>query len=137
MSYIEWVLDSEDGLDAYDPLGKIVILGDEGKIEEGNTYLDAFFEALAEGARCIKSGEIVKIDPLIEPDDIIFDDTSDRLIISYGGWEAIISDRIKFFNDLRHAIQELVATIDKLASQENQERRCLIKLRNFLDETLD
>jgi len=137
MRYIEWILDTEDGLDAYDPLGKIVILGDEGNIEEKRTYLDAFFEALAEGTKCIKPGEIVTIDPWIEPDDIIFDYTSDRLVISYGNWRANILDRVRFLNDLRQAIQELVEQIDELASQEGQEKRKLTKLRNFLDETLD
>jgi len=137
MRYIEWILDTEDGLDAYDPLGKIVILGDEGKIEEESTYLDAFFEALAEGAKRIKPGEIVTIDPLIEPDDIIFDYTSDRLVVSYGHWRATILDRVRFLNDLRQAIQKLVEKIDELASQEGQEKRKLTKLRNFLDETLN
>ncbi|MBO9997514.1 MAG: hypothetical protein J7641_00680 [Cyanobacteria bacterium SID2] len=137
MRYIEWILDTEDGLDAYDPLGKIVILGDEGNIEEKSTYLDAFFEALAEGTKCIKPGKIVTIDSWVEPDDIIFDRTSDRLVISYGNWRANILDRVRFLNDLRQAIQELVEQIDELASQEGQEKRKLTKLRNFLDETLD
>ncbi|ERN39811.1 hypothetical protein KR51_00037230 [Rubidibacter lacunae KORDI 51-2] len=137
MSYITWVLDTEDGFDAYDPLGKIVILGDEGNIEESNTYLDAFFEALAEGAKHIKSGEVIVIDPLIEPDVIVFDFTLEKLVVNYGIWKAVVSDKEKFMSDLRRAVQEFVTILDELVTQQGQKKRALAKLRNFLDETHD
>jgi len=137
MSYITWELDVEDGLDAYDPLGRIVILGDEGKVEEESTYLDAFFEALIEGTQRIEIGKTITVDPLVEPNDIIFQLTSGKLTISYCSFAATILDKVKFSDDLRQAIDKLVNELDGLTFQKGQEKRKLAKLRNYLNQQIN
>jgi hypothetical protein len=132
MSYIKWELDTEDELDAYDPLGRISILGDEGKIEEECTYIDAFFEAIIDGVQRMEIGKIIRVDPLIEPDDIVFRYTSEELFISYGNSSTTILDVIKFLDDLRNTIESLVIVFDKLTLQKGQKPRELIYLREFL-----
>ncbi|GEM_PF-1402970 len=137
MSYITWELDVEDGLDAYDPLGRIVILGDEGKVEEESTYLDAFFEALIEGTQRIEIGKTITVDPLVEPNDIIFKLTYGQLTISYCSFAATILDKVKFSDDLRQAIDKLVNELDDLTFQKGQEKRKLAKLRNYLNQQIN
>lgn len=133
--YIEWELDIEDELDAYDALGKIVFLGNEGKIEDDCTYLDSFFEALALGFPQIEVGKTIVIDPIVEPNDIVFECTSDRLKISYGSQIAIVFNLVEFLNDCREAIERFVETIDTLTHQAKQEKRRLFYLREYLDRT--
>jgi hypothetical protein len=133
MSYVYWNLDTEDKLDAYDPLGSIILVGDTGKIEEPCTYLDVFFEALIEGVENIEIGKLVTIDPLIEPDDIEFDYRDQlNLKINYGSQQVIITKITKFTKDFKKSVKELVETLDNLAKKVGKEKRNLARLRSYL-----
>ncbi|MGK7885338.1 MAG: hypothetical protein AB4057_12035 [Crocosphaera sp.] len=137
MSYVNWNLDTEEKLDAYDPLGSIILVGESGKIEEQCTYLDGFFEALIEGVKKIEIGKLITIDPLIEPDDIEFDYRDQlNLKINYGSQQVIITNTTKFTEDFKKAVKDLVKTLDDLAEQAGQKKRKLIRLRSFLTEDL-
>lgn len=131
--YIEWELDVEDGLDGYDPLGKIVVLGDEGKIEDDCTYLDYFFEALSQGFPKIEVGKTIAFDPIVEPNDIVCECSSDRLKIIYGSQIAIVFNLVDFFNNFREALERFIETIDTLTHQAGQEKRRLFQIREYLD----
>ncbi len=134
MSYLNWNLDTEDGIDAYDPLGDIIILGDRGKLEEKSTYLDAFFEALIQGSQRFKKGKIVEIDTLVEPDDLVFDYTDKNLVIYYGKQKALILDTNQFVQDVYDAVKTLIETLDKAATEAKEEFPKLKILRNFVEE---
>ena len=131
--YIEWELDVEDGLDGYDPLGKIVFLGDEGKIEDDCTYLDSFFEALSQGFPKIEVGKTIAIDPIVEPNDVVCECSSDRLKIIYGSQIAIVFNLVDFLNNFREALERFIETIDTLTHQAGQEKRRLFQIREYLD----
>lgn len=134
MSYLNWNLDTEDGIDAYDPLGDIIIIGDRGKLEEKSTYLDAFFEALIQGSQRFKKGKIVEIDTLVEPDDLVFDYTDNNLVIYYGKQKALILDTNQFVQDVYDAVKTLIETLDKAATEAKEEFPKLKILRNFVEK---
>jgi hypothetical protein len=132
MSYLKWNLDTEEELDAYDPLGEIAIIGNQGKLEEKCTYLDAFFEALVQGIQRIKKGEVIEIDPLVEPDDIIFDYTGENLIISYGKQQTTIFDEDQLIKNLQEAVKNLLERLDNAAINAKEKTPKLLALREFL-----
>ena len=139
MSYIEWKLDEDEDeeLDAYDPVGLIIIRGENGVIKENSTYLDAFFEAIIKGIQQVEVGKTIAIDPLVEPDDIFFECNAEQLNISYDNSTTKIYDKVKFLNDLRHAVYDLVNTIDELTQSACQEKRKLFILRRFIENQND
>ena len=132
MSYIKWLLDTEDGIDAYDLLEEIYIIGDRGKIEDKCIFLDTFFGALVEGVQLIKEGQTNEVDSVDEPDDIIFDYTGDNLVISYGKQKITIKDKDKLAKDLKQSIQELLQVTDCLPVKPGKKKIEFTKLREFI-----
>ncbi len=137
MGYLNWTLDTEDGIDAYDPLGHITIMGEQGKLEDKCTFLDAFFEALIEGVQRIEQGKIIEIDTIVEPDDIIFDYTNKHLALTYGNQKTIILNTNKFIQDIYNSVKTLIETLDNAAIKAKQEIPKLIILRNFVQKHQD
>lgn len=132
MIYLQWTLDTEDGIDPYDPLGSIRVTGDEGYIEDKSTYLDGYFEALILGIQSLEKGKIIRIDPFIEPDDIVFDYTSDYLLIEYGKQQAAISNVSQFIENVRESIENLLNVLDNASVGENEKRPDFEILRIFV-----
>lgn len=131
MSYLKWNLDREKGIDLVDPTGDFYIIGDEGEIAEKFTNIDVFFEVLVEGAKNIKIGKSVVIDPLIEPNEFHFDYQDRILQITYGRQQTTILDRNKFIEDVYQAVTELLAILDQQSEKEQQPKRSLVKLREY------
>lgn len=134
MNYLEWNLDLEEGADLYDPVGNIKILGDEGIFEERYTYLDAFFEVFVEGAECMKIENVIKVDPLVEPNDILFSCKGSILKIEYGTQRAIIFNCYQFLEEVQKAVAKLGEILDEFADNSKQQKRKLIRLRGFLQK---
>lgn len=132
MNYLEWNLDPEDEADLDDPMGYIKIVGDEGIIIEDYTNLDNFFEAFVEGIERIKIEDVVKIDPIVEPNDLIFSSKNNFLRIEYGSQKTIILNKYQFIEEVKTAVAKLIELLDELADRAKQERRELFKLRSFL-----
>jgi hypothetical protein len=132
MKYLQWELDLEDGLDPHDLLGKLVIHGDNGQLIEDCTFLDDFLAVFVDGLHQAKAGEIVAIDPIIEPNDVIFEIKDGELLISYGKQNVTIQNLDKFKLNLKEAIEELVILIDQMTLDLGEEKRKLAKLRNFI-----
>ncbi len=132
MNYLEWNLDMQEGADLYDPIGNVKISGDKGIITEGYTYLDAFFEALAEGVERMKIEDVVRVDPLVEPNDIIFYRKDSLLEIRYGSQEAIIFNKSQFIEEVKNAVTKLIGILDEFANITKQDRREILKLRSFV-----
>ena len=132
MSYLEWNLDTEEDLDLNDLMGNIKILGDEGIIEEEYTNLDNFFEAFIEGIKHMDIEGVVNIDPIVEPNDIVFNFNGDTIEMKYGIQTAIILNKVQFLEDLQNAVAKFLQELDTLASNSNQQNKKLTKLRNFL-----
>ena len=130
--YLEWNLDMEEGADLYDPVGNIKILGDEGIIGEEYTYLDAFFEAFVEGVERMEVEDVVKVDPLVEPNDIVFICKGSLIEIEYGFQKAIIFNKFQFLAELQNAVAKFLERLDEFANNSKQQNRKLTKLRNFL-----
>jgi TATA-box binding protein (TBP) (component of TFIID and TFIIIB) len=134
MNYLQWDLDIEESIDIFDPLGNLKIIGDEGKIIEDSTYLDAFFEALVEAAQKIKTETNISVDPIVEPNNLEFNCQKNTIKINYGQQQAIIFDKNKFIKDVGEAVSELLKILDEQSQQTKQPKRELIKLRNFIEE---
>ena len=133
MKYLKWNLDTEEGIDVYDPLGDIKIFGDEGKIVEESTYLDAFFEALVEAAQNIKIGKNISVDPIVEPNNLEFDCQKDFLKITYGQQQAILFERNQFINEVQEAVKEFLEILDRQSEIAQQKKPKLVKLRNYIE----
>ncbi|MGB7413982.1 MAG: hypothetical protein WA902_07215 [Thermosynechococcaceae cyanobacterium] len=134
MSYLRWDFDTEYELDPDDPLGKIYIIGDEGILKDECTMLDIFLGVIADGIQRIEPGKTIVVDPVIEPDDLIFRAMSNKLSISYGDQTVIIFDQPKFIKDLKESISKLVEIIDDLKLQAGEDKRELTELRNYIDQ---
>lgn len=132
MSYLEWNLDVEDGIDIVDPVGDICIIGDEGMLMEKYTYLDAFFEVLIYTVHSIKANKNVVVDPVVEPNDICFNFQENVLKITYGQQKAIILDVEQFVKDVREAALKFLEIWDKEAELQKQPKLKLTELRESL-----
>ena len=135
-NYIEWKLDDEYELDGDDPLGEVRISGEEGCIVESCTYLDSFLEALINGISQIdNSNQKISVDPMVEPDNIDLEYIDNVLRISYGSQCAFIHDLKQMKNALTKAVRRLVEKIDDLTDQKSKERRQLLFLRQYLQQS--
>ena len=134
MNYLKWNLDTEEDIDPYDPLGNIEILGDEGKLTEEYTYLDAFFEALIEAVKYIEVGKSISIDPMVEPNNLQFDCEKEALKIIYGQQQAIILNKDQFIDDVQKAVKNLLKILDRQSELAKQQKPKLIKLRSYLND---
>jgi hypothetical protein len=132
MSYLEWNLDTEEDLDLNDLMGNIKILGDEGVIEEEYTNLDNFFEAFIEGINQMDIEGVVSIDPIVEPNDIIFKFNGNTIKMKYGIQTTIILNKAQFLEDLQNAVAKFLQELDTFSSTSNQQNKKFTKLRNFL-----
>ena len=132
MSYLQWNLDTEDGIDVVDPVGDLCIIGDEGKLVEKYTYLDSFFEALVEAASSIEAGKGTVVDPIVEPNDICFELQGDFLKIIYGQQKTTILNAKQFAKDVREAVTKLLKILDKQSELQKQPKRKLTRLREYL-----
>lgn len=131
MKYIEWNLDIDEGANLYDPIGDMKISGDEGDVAEEYTYLDAFFEAFVEGIERMKLEDVVRVDPLIESNDIVFCCKGSLLKIQYGTQQTTILNKFQFIEEVQKSVIDLVKMLDEFAEKSNQPKRSLIKLRAF------
>jgi hypothetical protein len=131
MRYIEWNLDIEEEANLYDPIGNMKICGDEGDITEEYTYLDAFFEAFVEGIELMTVEGIVRVDPLIESNYIIFCSKGNLLKIQYGNQQTTILNKLQFIKEVQTVVIDLVKILDEFAERGKQPKRALIKLRTF------
>jgi hypothetical protein len=132
MSYLEWNLDTEEDLDLNDLMGNIKILGDEGIIGEEYTNLDNFFEAFIEGINRMDIEGVINVDPIVEPNDIVFNFNGNTIKIKYGIQIATILNKAQFLEDLQNAVAKFLQELDTFASNSNQQNKKLTKLRNFL-----
>ena len=130
-SYLKWNLNADTDIDVTDPMGDFYIIGDEGEIAEKFTNLDVFFEVVVEGAKNIRIGKSVVIDPLIEPHEFHFDYQDRILQITYGRQQVTISDRNKFLLDVERAVTELLEILDQQSAKNHQPKRSLAKLREY------
>ena len=134
MNYLEWNIYRSEEADLDDPIGYMKISGDEGIIIEDYTYLDSFFEAFAEGIEGMKTEDVVRADPIVEPHDIIFSRKNNLLEIEYGSQKTIILNKSQFIEEVKIAVIKLIEILDEFADSAKQQRRELVKLRGFLKQ---
>lgn len=132
MNYIQQNVYPEEEADLDDPIGYIKITGDEEIIIEDYTYIDSFFAAFADGIEQMKTEDVVRADPIVEPNDIIFRCNGNSLEIEYGNQKAIIFNKSQFVEEVKIAVAKLIEILDEFADSAKQKKRQLIKLRSFL-----
>ena len=87
---------------------------------------------MVDGIQLTEIGKTVRINPLIEPNDIIFRFEPNSVYLSYGSQTATISNQQKFAKDLHESIKEFVEILDELAMHGELEKCPLLKLRHYI-----
>lgn len=78
--------------------------------------------------------DVVSVDPLVEPNDILLTCKSSIMKIEYGVQQAIIFKKFRFLEELQKAVAKLLETLDEFADNSKQQKRKLTKLRSFLQK---
>lgn len=92
-------LDEEGGIDSDSLVGRIVIVGIRGRIDEKDAYLDSWLVALIEGVSAVSKGERKTIEMLEEPTSLLFEPLGQGFRIGYGT-EVVIVEQTEVFRDL-------------------------------------
>jgi len=134
MLKISWKLDNEDGLDPVDPTGEICLSSKgSGLIFEEYTYLDSWFDALADGFLAAEKGVPGIVEILEEPDALKFEP------LGHGGVRVAYKDQNLEIRDTDHALCILRQSVRAFLSEfggdgEILKNRLLIKLRDFSEK---
>ena len=88
---------------------------------------------MVEGVERIQIEDVVRADPIVEPNDIIFSRKDNLLEIEYGTQKVIILNQHQFTEEVKIAVTELIKILDEFADSSKQQRRELFKLRSFLE----
>lgn len=133
--YIEWSLYYEEPIDPVDPLGNITINGDKGILKEQNVFLDTFLGALVEGWNLIKVKDIINIDLVDEPDELVFLKNDGKIQIQYGNQNVTIFDIKSFDNQLSHAVTNFLHILDGASENMKKKKLDFIKLREYIERS--
>lgn len=77
-------LDKEGHIDSGSLIGRIVIAGFSGRIDESAVYLDSWLDALVEGVSAVERMERKVVEMLEEPVALLFEPMGQGFRISYG-----------------------------------------------------
>jgi hypothetical protein len=134
MSYLDLNLDEDDGIEPENPLGRINLIGEEGRLVEDNLMLDTFLEALIAGLSRIAVEDIVSIDTVDEPHLLVLRRCGDGVKIAFGDQEVLVEDRGTLNRELVVAVTDLLRRLDDAALASNQRPLGFKKLRTFLED---
>jgi hypothetical protein len=133
--YIEWSLDQKEPIVPVDPLGHITINGDKGIIKEQDVFLDTFLGALVEGLNLIKVQDIINVDVVDEPDELVFVKNYEKIQIQYGNQNVTIFDIKSFDHQLFHAVTNFLYILDKASENMKKKKLDFIKLRKYIEQS--
>lgn len=115
MKYLEWQLDEEQGIEPEMPLGRIALIGDDGRIEDDNLMLDTFLEAIITGLSEVRTHAEVRVDTIDEPLDLVLCRRPDGIQLSFGPQTALIRDEPALRRELVAAVENLLGRLDRAA----------------------
>ena len=127
---IAWRLDEEMPLDPENLLGDITLSNGSTVLQEQQTYLDSWLEALITGLQAVQAGKARRVDILEEPDSLLFEPVEKGVRLCYRAM-AIEVESVEAL----HCALLLAATafLQKLAGVEGWERNALLHgIRDFV-----
>ncbi len=133
MLKISWKLDNEDGPDPVDPTGEIYLSSEgTGCIFEEYTYLDSWFDALAEGFLAAQNRVPGIMEILEEPDRLRFE------MLGHRGVRIAYKDQKLEIRDTNHALcilrQSVRAFLSEFGGDEISDNKLLVKLKDFSEK---
>lgn len=93
------VLDKEGGVDSGSLIGRMVIAGFGGRIDESDVYLDSWLAALIEGVSAAERGERKTVEMLEEPVALSFEPMGEGFRLTYGA-DILTIEKTEAFRDL-------------------------------------
>ena len=126
--YIRWRLEA-GGLEPYDPLGDLSVVGDDGAVEEQGTLIDAYLVALGEGLERLRHEPQVVMDVVVEPHALGLIREAAGVRVEYRNRSARMDDLDVFADDLKQAARRLVVALDEAADRAGVERPLMPGLR--------
>ena len=127
---IAWRLDEEMPLDLENLLGDITLSNGSTVLQERQTYIDSWLDALITGLQAVQVGKARRVDILEEPDPLVFEPVEKGVRISYRAM-AIEVESVEAF----HGALRLAATtfLRKLVRVEGWEHNALLHgIRDFV-----
>ena len=127
---IVWRLDEEMPLDPESLLGDIILSDGDTVLQEQQTYIDSWLDALITGLQAVQVGKAIRVEILEEPDPLVFEPVERGVRISYHA----MAIEVKSVEALHSALL-LTATafLQKLAGVKGWERNTLLHgIRDFV-----
>jgi hypothetical protein len=127
---IAWRLDEEIPLDPENLLGDITLSNGDTVLQERQTYLDSWLDALITGLQAVQGGKAIRVDIPEEPEPLVFEPVEKGVRLSYRAM-AIEVESVEAF----HCALLLAATtfLQTLAGVEGWERNALLHgIRDFV-----
>lgn len=92
-------LDKEGDVDSESLIGRMVIAGFSGRIDESDVYLDSWLDALIEGVSAAERGEKRVIEMLEDPVTLWFEPAGEGFRLTYGT-NVLVIERTEAFRAL-------------------------------------
>ena len=120
---IVWRLDEEMPLDPESLLGDIILSNGDTVLQEQQTYIDSWLDALITGLQAVQVGKAIQVEILEEPDPLVFEPVERGVRLSYRA----MTIEVKSVEALHSALL-LTATafLQKLARVKGWERNTLL-----------
>src|SRR4029434_6426476 len=132
---IAWRLDEDMPLDPESLLGDIILSDGDTVLQEQQTYIDSWLDALITGLQAMQVGKAIQVEILEEPDPLVFEPAERGVRLSY---RAMVIE-VKSVEALHNALL-LTATafLQKLAGLKGWERNALLhSIRDFVSNSQD
>ena len=127
---IAWRLEEEMPLDPENLLGDITLSNGATVLQERQTYLDSWLDALITGLRAVQGGKAIRVDVPEEPDPLVFEPVEKGVRLSYRDMAMEVESLEAFHCALRLAA---TALLQRLAGVEGWERNALLHgIRDFV-----
>ena len=107
-----------EAVSPYALMGSIRVMGDEGRIQDEQTYIHAWLWALDSGLERLQREAPVRVRLLWEPDALSFAHDEGVLVITYEDQEARVRDVAAFRQALRESARHLKALRDEAERME-------------------
>ena len=120
---IAWRLDEEMPLDPENLLGDITLSNESTVLQERQTYLDSWLDALITGLQAVQAGKARRVDILEEPDSLLVEPVEKGVRLSYRAM-AIEVESVEALHDA--LLLAATAFLQKLAGVEGWERHTLL-----------
>jgi len=127
---ITWHLDEEVPLDQENLLGDITLSNGHTVLQERQTYIDSWLDALITGLQAVQAGKAMRVDILEEPDALVFEPVEKGVRLSYRAL-ALDVESVEALHDA--LLLAATAFLQKLTGVEGWERNAVLhSIRDFV-----